>query len=117
MGPLSTHRLQEADILTEGSNTATEGEQKHEDAHHDQQDGGVHSQVGQGCFWEKGLFLSLSLFLSLRVAPRNGWRCPPKCSPPLVGGCLVWLGEGYGEAALPSQGRTKRAQQGLWHLS
>lgn len=60
MGPLTTHRLQEADVLTEGPNTATEGEQKHEDAHHDQQDGGVHCQAGQGCFWGKGLCLSLS---------------------------------------------------------
>lgn len=111
MGPRSTHRLQEADVLTEGSDTAAEGKQKHEDAHHDQQDGWVHSQAGQGCFWEKRLFLSLS-----RVPTQGGsqeWAevSPPQCSPPLVGGCLVWLGEGYGEEVLLSQGRTKRASR------
>lgn len=53
-GELSTYSLQEADILTERSNTAAEGEQEHEHAHHNEQDGGVHSQAGQGCFWERG---------------------------------------------------------------
>lgn len=90
MGPLSTHRLQEADVLTEGSDTATEGEQKHEDAHHDQQDGWIHSQ-GPGCFWEKGRFLSLSLVPTQGGTQEWVGGAPPKCSPPLVGGgwCLV----------------------------
>lgn len=61
VGPLTTHCLQKADVLTEGSNAATEGEQEHEDSHHEQKDGWVHCQVSQGCFWGKGLSLSLSL--------------------------------------------------------
>ena len=52
--PLTTHRLQEADVLTERSDTAAEGEQEHEDAHHDQQDGWVHSQAGQRRLWGRG---------------------------------------------------------------
>ena len=49
--PLTTHRLQEADVLAERSDAAAEGEQEHEDAHHDQQDGRVHSQAGQRRLW------------------------------------------------------------------
>lgn len=54
MGPLTTHRLQEADIFAEGSNTATEGQQEHEDTNYNQQDGRVYLQASQGCFWERG---------------------------------------------------------------
>lgn len=52
--PSTTHRLQKADVLPKGSDTATEGEKEHENAHYDQQDGRVHRQTSQGCFWERG---------------------------------------------------------------
>lgn len=51
---LTTYCLQKADVLSKGSDTATEGEKEHEDTHHDQQDSRVHRQTSQGCFWERG---------------------------------------------------------------
>lgn len=46
--PLSprTHRLQQTDVLPQGADAAAEGDEEGEDAHHDQQDGGVHRQAG-----------------------------------------------------------------------
>lgn len=73
--PLTTHRLQEADVLPERANAAAEGEQEHKDAHHDQQDGWVHGQAGQCCFWGKGLSLSLSL-VPVEGGTREGWGAP-----------------------------------------
>lgn len=52
-GGAGTHRLQKADVLPKGSDAAAEGEKEHQHAHHDQQDGGVHCQTRQGCFWER----------------------------------------------------------------
>lgn len=41
-----THRLQQADVLPQGTNAAAEGDEEGEDADHDKQDGGVHRQAG-----------------------------------------------------------------------
>lgn len=59
-GAPTTYCLQEADVLSERSDAAAEGEQEHEDAHHDQQDGRVHCQACQRSFWGRGLSLSLT---------------------------------------------------------
>lgn len=64
---------------------------------------------GSGC-------RSVGAWSRLRVAPRGGVGRPSECSPPLAEGASVWLGEGYGEAVLPSHRENKRAQQGSWHL-
>ena len=113
--PLTTHCLQEADVLPERADAAAEGEQEHEDAHHNQQDGRVHGQAGQRCFWGRGLPLSLSL-VPTEGGTREGVGCPQNCPLPLVGDSPVWLGEGYRKQYCPPMGRTQRAQKGLWCL-
>lgn len=86
---LTTHCLQQTDVLSKGSDTAAEGEEEHEDAHHDQQDSRVHRQAGQGCFWEKGC-PSAGARCPLRGLPGMGEGCT-KCVLPVLGGppCLV----------------------------
>ena len=44
---LLTHRLQEADVFSQRAHTATEGEDEHEDPHHQQHYSGVHRQTPQ----------------------------------------------------------------------